>query len=315
MRPSLIVHGGAWPIPKECFAACRNGIRNSLEAGWKILSTGGRAADAVEAAIVVLEDDPAFDAGYGSHLTLDGLVQLDAILMDGTTLKAGAVAAVERVRNPIRLARRILENSNHILLVGSGAEQFARENDIPLCAPEELITDQERAAWLLCSADSHAAENHAGHAQGTVGAVALDFRGGMFAGTSTGGTCCKHTGRVGDSPLIGCGCYADAEWGGVSCTGNGEGIMKIVMAKMAVDLLAVPPEDPYGLATRPEGSQKEHTRAQFVADACIRKLAHRSHTTGGIILIDREGTPAAAFNTPQMSYGFVDREGNFHVAP
>lgn len=315
MRPSLIVHGGAWPIPQESFDACRNGIRNSLGAGWKILSAGGNAADAVEAAIVVLEDDPVFDAGYGSHLTLDGLVQLDAILMDGSTLKAGAVAAVERVRNPIRLARCILEKSKHILLVGAGAEQFAQENGISLCETDDLITEQERAAWRLCRADSHAAENHAGHAQGTVGAVALDFRGGIFAGTSTGGTCCKHTGRVGDSPLIGCGCYADAEWGGVSCTGNGEGIMKIVMAKMAIDLLAVPPEDPYAVQLRPDGSQKGQSRAQFVADACIRKLAHRSHTTGGIILIDREGTPAAAFNTPYMSFAFVDRDGDFHIAP
>lgn len=315
MRPSLIVHGGAWPIPQENFDACREGIRHSLEAGWKILSTGGSAADAIEAAIIVLEEDPAFDAGYGSHLTLDGLVQLDAILMDGSTLKAGAVAAVERIRNPIRLARCVLEKSKHILLVGAGAEQFARENGIPLCDPQDLITEHERAAWQRCRADSHAAENHANHSQGTVGAVALDYRGSIFAGTSTGGTCCKHTGRVGDSPLIGCGCYADAEWGGVSCTGNGEGIMKIVMAKMAVDLLAVPPDDPYELHSRPEGSQKEQTRAQFVADACIRKLAHRSHTTGGLILLDREGHPAAAFNTPHMSYGFVERDASFHIAP
>jgi L-asparaginase / beta-aspartyl-peptidase len=315
LRPSLIVHGGAWSIPEASFSACRDGIRRSLEAGWKILSAGGAAADAVEAAIVVLEDDPVFDAGIGSHLTLDGRVQLDAILMDGTTLKAGSVAAVEHVRNPIRLARCILEKSEYMMLVGSGAEQFAGENGIALCDPAELITEQERAAWLRCREDSHAAENHASHAQGTVGAVALDSRGGLFAGTSTGGTCCKHTGRVGDSPLIGCGCYADAEWGGVSCTGKGEGIMKIVMAKMAVDLLSVPPEDPYGFQSKPEGSQAELNRAQFVADACIRKLAHRARTTGGLILLDREGHPAAAFNTPQMAHGFVERDGTFRTAP
>jgi L-asparaginase / beta-aspartyl-peptidase len=315
LRPSLIVHGGAWPIPQESFAACRRGIRRSLEAGWKILTEGGSAADAVEAAIVVMEDDPIFDAGTGSHLTLDGRVQLDAILMDGATLKAGAVAAVERVRNPIRLARCVLEKSKHMMLVGSGAEQFAQENGLPLCKPEDLVTEQERAAWLRCREDSHAAENHAGHGQGTVGAVALDSLGSLFAGTSTGGTCCKHTGRVGDSPLIGCGCYADSEWGGVSCTGNGEGIMKIVMAKMAVDLLAVPPGDPYELQARPEGSQAEVNRAQFVADACVRKLAHRARTTGGLILLDRDGNPAAAFNTPQMAYGFVERDGRLRIAP
>ncbi len=283
--------------------------------GWKILSAGGNAADAVEAAIVVLEEDPVFDAGFGSHLTLEGRVQLDAILMDGATLKAGSVAAVERVRNPIRLARCVLERSKHMMLVGLGAEQFAEENGIALCNPEDLITEQERAAWLRCREDSHAAEHHIGHAQGTVGAVALDSRGGLFAGTSSGGTCCKHAGRVGDSPLIGCGCYADSEWGGVSCTGNGEGIMKIVMAKMAVDLLAEPPQDPYQFQPKPEGSQSEHNHAQFVADACVRKLAHRARTTGGLILLDREGAPAAAFNTPHMAYGFVEKDGSFRIAP
>ncbi|HKS67699.1 MAG TPA: isoaspartyl peptidase/L-asparaginase [Candidatus Acidoferrales bacterium] len=315
MRPSLIVHGGAWAIPEQSFPACRDGIRHSLDAGWKVLSRGGSAADAVETAIVSLEDDPVFDAGFGSHLTLDGRVQLDAILMDGATLKAGAVAAVERVRNPIRLARCILEKSKHILLVGAGAEQFAHENGIALCDPDELITEQERAAWLRCRQDSHAAENHSSHSQGTVGAVALDSLGGLFAGTSTGGTCCKHSGRVGDSPLIGCGCYADSEWGGVSCTGNGEGIMKIVMAKMAVDLLAEPPGDPYQLRPKPEGSQPQQNQAQFVADACVRKLAHRARATGGLILLDREGIPAAAFNTPYMAYGFVAPDGRFHIFP
>jgi L-asparaginase / beta-aspartyl-peptidase len=315
LRTSLIVHGGAWRIPEESFPDCHEGIRRSLESGWRILARRGPAIDAVEAALVELEDDPTFDAGYGSHLTRDGRVELDAILMDGSTLKAGAVAAVERIRNPIQLARCVLEKSEHMMLVGRGAEQFAEENGIPLCDPHQLITDPERSAWRRCLEDSHAAEHHWSHEQGTVGAVALDSRGNLFAGTSTGGTCCKHPGRVGDSPLIGCGCYADAEWGGVSCTGLGEGIMKIVMAKMAVDLLAAPPEDPYRLRPRPQGSQAETNHAQFVADACVRKLAHRAHTTGGLILLDREGRPAAAFNTSQMAYGFVEKDGTFRISP
>ncbi len=315
MRPSLIVHGGAWNIPEKAFPNCRAGIRNSLDAGWKILTSGGAAVDAVEAAITVLEEDPTFDAGYGSHLTRDGHVQLDAILMDGATLKAGAVAAVERVRNPIRLARLVLEKTHHMFLVGAGAEQFAQEHGFPLCDPSDLITDRERAAWQRCRENKHAAEHHVSHEQGTVGAVALDSNGNLFAGTSTGGTCCKHTGRVGDSPLIGCGCYADKEWGGVSCTGNGEGIMKIVMAKMAVDLLACPPEEPDPLRGRPEGSQADQNHPQFVAEACVRKLTHRAHTTGGLILLDREGRPAAAFSTTQMAYGFVDDTDAFRVFP
>jgi L-asparaginase / beta-aspartyl-peptidase len=310
LKPSLIIHGGAWNIPDEAVEDCRAGIGRALEAGWKILSGGGSAMDAVEAAIVTLEDDPTFDAGIGSHLNRDGRVQLDAIVMDGATLKAGAVAGVERVRNPIRLARRVLEKSEHMMLVGAGAEKFAAENDIPLCKPESLILDRERTAWRRCLEDTHAAEHHVGHESGTVGAVALDTHGHLIAGTSTGGTCCKFPGRVGDSPLIGCGCYADSEAGGVSCTGHGEGIMKIVMAKMATDLLhdqrvLVPHRKKRGL----------QSLAQAVADACVRKLAHRAHTTGGLILLDHAGRPAAAFNTPRMAYGFVEANGSFRIAP
>jgi beta-aspartyl-peptidase (threonine type) len=310
LTPSLIVHGGAWSIPDESVEDCRAGIRHALEGGWKILSAGGAALDAIEAAIVVLEDDPTFDAGIGSHLNRDGRVQLDAIVMDGATLKAGAIAAVERVRNPIRLARCVLEKSEHMMLVGAGAETFAAENGIALCAPEELVLEREKIAWRRCLEDSHAAEHHLGHESGTVGAVALDAQGRLFAATSTGGTCCKFPGRVGDSPLIGCGCYADAEAGGVSSTGHGEGIMKIVMAKMAVDLL----HDPRAFSQHRKDSPAA-TIGQAVADACVRKLAHRVHTTGGLILLDRDGLPAAAFNTPRMAYGFVLPDATFKIAP
>jgi beta-aspartyl-peptidase (threonine type) len=230
--------------------------------------------------------------------------------MNGATLKAGAVAAVERVRNPIRLARRVLEKSEHMMLVGAGAETFAIENGLALCPAEELVLEREKIAWRRCLEDSHAAENHLGHESGTVGAVALDSQGRLFAATSTGGTCCKLPGRVGDSPLIGCGCYADAEAGGVSSTGHGEGIMKIVMAKMAVDLL----QDPRALSPHRKDSAAT-TIGQAVADACVRKLAHRAHATGGLILLDRDGIPSAAFNTPRMAYGFVLPDATFKIAP
>jgi L-asparaginase / beta-aspartyl-peptidase len=297
LKPSLIVHGGAWNIPDSAVEDCRAGCRRALEEGWKILSKGGGALDAIEAAIVVLEDDPAFDAGIGSHLNLDGRVQLDAIVMDGATLKAGAVAAVERIRNPIRLAREIFESSEHMMLVGAGAEQFAREQGMALCDPEELILDRERMAWRRCREDQHAAEFHVDHAMGTVGAVAVDSRGAIFAGTSTGGTCCKHAGRVGDSPLIGCGCYADAEAGGVSCTGLGEAIMRIVLAKTAVEFLRA-------------GMTPLET-----AGACTKLLRDRGHGTGGLILLDKNGEPGFAFTTPRMAFGYVAVDGNFVVAP
>jgi L-asparaginase / beta-aspartyl-peptidase len=332
MKPSFIIHGGAWAIPDESVDDCRKGIQRALEAGWNILSTGGAAMDAVEAAIVVLEDDDTFDAGVGAHLNAAGRVQLDAIVMDGATLKAGSVAAVEHIHNPIRLARKVLEKSEHMMLVGDGAERFAASHGIPLCEPEALVIERERVAWSRCIGSEHAAEHHVGHESGTVGAVALDRSGHLVAGTSTGGTCCKLPGRVGDSPLIGCGCYADAEAGGISCTGHGEGIMKIVMAKMAADLLGS--SESAGSSSRKRrvnvksarisssasraalaASDSHQNTAQFVADACVRKLAHRAHTTGGLILLDREGNPAAAFNTPRMAYGFVDPQGKFRVYP
>jgi beta-aspartyl-peptidase (threonine type) len=296
MKPSLIVHGGAWTIPPQVVDACKSGCQCALEEGWKILQRGGSAADAVESAIVILEDDPVFDAGTGAHLNLDGRVELDAILMNGATLKAGAVAVLRHIKNPIRLARRVMESCDHMMLVGEGAESFAVEQGIALCDPDELVVPRERAAWKHCHTGPHSDVHHV-HQGGTVGAVAIDARGQMFAGTSTGGTCCKRAGRVGDSPLIGCGTYADQEAGGVSCTGWGEAIMKIVMAKTAVDQLRI------------SGAQ-----SQQVADACIRLLATRTKGTGGLILLDREGNPAAAFNTPNMAWGCIRPDGSIHVS-
>jgi beta-aspartyl-peptidase (threonine type) len=308
MKPALIVHGGAWDIPDEAVETCNAGCHRALTAGWSILASGGSALDAIEAAIMVLEDDPVFDAGYGSHLNLDGRVECDAIVMNGATLRSGACATLQRVKNPIQLARKILEACPHMMLVADGAERFAKENGIALCEPEELVSEAEHEAWMKCKADTHAAEHHRGHEQGTVGAVAIDRDGHLFAATSTGGTCCKLPGRVGDSPLIGCGCYADSEAGGVSCTGYGEAIMKIVMAKTAVDLLRRP-------ATCVDPPQAADTCNLSTADLAAREAIHllgkRTHATGGLILLDRLGNPAFAFNTPRMAYGYVATDGTF----
>ena len=312
MKPSLIVHGGAWDIPDESVDACKAGCQRALAAGWSVLNSGGSALDAVVAAVVVLEDDPVFDAGFGSHLTLDGYVECDAIVMDGATLRAGSVAALRRIRNPIRLARQVLENCPHMMLVGEGAERFAVEQGLTLCEPEELIAEAERDSWLKCRNSKHAAAHHRGHEQGTVGAVALDVDGRLFAATSTGGTCCKLPGRVGDSPLIGCGCYADKEAGGVSCTGYGEAIMKVVMAKTAADFL----RHPAGSAPNPTPSILPKPLAPDVASLAAREavsiLAKRTHATGGLILLDPKGNPGFAFNTPRMAYGYV-ADGEFII--
>jgi L-asparaginase / beta-aspartyl-peptidase len=309
MKPSLIVHGGAWDIPDESVDVCKAGCERALAEGWSILKHGGSALDAVQAAVMVLEDDPLFDAGFGSHLTLDGHVECDAIVMDGATLRAGAVAALRRIRNPIQLARKVLENCPHMMLVGEGAERFATEQGLDLCAPEELIAGAERDAWLKCRNSKHAAAHHRGHEQGTVGAVALDSDGHMFAATSTGGTCCKLPGRVGDSPLIGCGCYADSEVGGVSCTGYGEAIMKVVLAKTASDFL----RHPLGSHSNVSPSYSPNPSTPDVAARkAVDILAARTHATGGLILLDGEGRPGFAFNTPRMAYGYV-AQGNFVV--
>ena len=311
MKPSLIVHGGAWDIPDEAVEACKEGCDLALAAGWSILSQGGSALDAVEAAVVVLENDPVFDAGFGSHLNLDGRVECDAIVMDGATLRAGAVATLQHVRNPIRLARKVLENCPHMMLVAEGAERFGVEQGIPMCRPEELVAESEREAWLKCRNSKHAAAHHRGHEQGTVGAVAIDRDGRLFAATSTGGTCCKLPGRVGDSPLIGCGCYADSEAGGVSCTGYGEAIMKVVMAKTATEFLrcAAGKGATSGSSVSPKPASA--SVASVAAHQAVEILAKRTHATGGLILLDREGNPGFAFNTPRMAYGYVAEGGGF----
>jgi L-asparaginase / beta-aspartyl-peptidase len=312
MKPSLIVHGGAWDIPDGSVDACKAGCQRALAAGWSILNSGGSALDAVEAAIIALEDDPAFDAGFGSHLTLDGHVECDAIVMDGATLRAGSVTTLRHIRNPIRLARQVLENCPHMMLVGEGAERFAVEQGLALCAPEELIAEAERDAWQKCRSSKHAAAHHRGHEQGTVGAVALDSDGRLFAATSTGGTCCKLPGRVGDSPLIGCGCYADIEAGGVSCTGYGEAIMKVVLAKTAADFLRNPVGSDPNPSPRILPKLSMPDVAALAAREAVSVLATRTHATGGLILLDRKGNPGFAFNTPRMAYAYV-ADGKFIV--
>jgi beta-aspartyl-peptidase (threonine type) len=275
---ALVVHGGAGAIPSELKKQCRQGVLASLDRGWNVLRDGGSALDACEEAIIQLENDPIFDAGLGSHLNRDGQIQMDAILMDGRSLKSGAVVAVERIRNPIRLARLVLDRSDHMLLAGAGAEVFARENGLPLVDPKELITDREAQIW------SKKSGNTANF--GTVGAVAIDSEGNLASGTSTGGTLFKYPGRVGDSALVGCGCYADNLSGAISCTGHGESIMKVVLAKAASEFIL---------------SGKSAPQA---AAAAVSLLGKRTTGRGGLIIVDRDGGVGASFSTPDMAYAF-----------
>ena len=291
-------------------------MRAALDTGYNILSRGGSALDAVEAAVIVLENDPTFDAGRGSFLTSDGRVQLDALLMDGGRMKAGGVACVERLRNPIQAARLVLEKSPHVYFVGAGAEEFAHAHGIPLIENAELVLDRERERLAMAKVREAAGledqtfsgahlrddkgpetafPNDAGSpgfgSHDTVGAVALDGRGNLAAATSTGGTLNKTPGRVGDSSLIGCGCYADNLSAAVSLTGWGEPIMKLVLGKWATDRVAA--------GAAPEMAARE----------AISYLYNRLGGHGGIILLGPDGRFGFAHNTPKMAWGLATPGG------
>lgn len=294
--PVLVVHGGAWTIPDDEVDGHLRGVRLAVAAGWRLLERGGTAIEAVEAAIMAMEDDETFDAGRGSFLTRDGTVQLDALLMDGDTLRAGGVGCVERIRNPIQAARLVLEKSPHVYFVAAGAERFAEEHGVKLCANQELVI--EREVKRLKEAQARAAggqqdANIAGPEFGhdTVGAVALDMHGNIAAGTSTGGTLNKAPGRVGDSSLIGCGCYADNKGAAASCTGWGEPIMKLVLAKRATDRV------------------REGRSPEAAATEAVNYLKARLNGHGGLILLDAQGRIGIAHNTPRMAWAYKNIQG------
>ncbi len=264
-----------------------NGVQNATAAGWRVLEKGGSALDAVEEAVVVMEDDEAFDAGRGSFLNREGKVQLDSLIMDGDTLRAGGVGCVEHIANPVRAARKVLSESPHVYFVAEGAERFAQEHGIPLCKNEDLIIPREieRLRFLRATAAGAAQELFAPTiSHDTVGAVALDRQGNIAAATSTGGTLNKAPGRLGDSSLIGCGCYADNQSAAVSTTGWGEPIMKLVLAKWAADRVA------------------SGNMPQWVAEEAINYLKDRVGGHGGIILLDAAGRLGIAYNTPRMAW-------------
>jgi beta-aspartyl-peptidase (threonine type) len=290
---SLIVHGGAWDIPEDRIEDHRSGCVRALQIGWDILRSGGNAVDAVEQVVRCLEDYEAFDAGRGSHLNAEGFVELDASIMNGRTLRCGAVAAVRRVRNPISLARCIMDRSEHILLVGAGAERFAADHQMALCREEELVSPRERAAWVATQGNDDYTTKDAFRKRpsDTVGAVAMDANGDLCVGTSTGGTFRKHPGRVGDSPLIGCGSYADNAVGGVSTTGWGEAMIKVVMAKTVIDIL-----------------EANGGNAQAAADRGIDIVRTKADGYGGVIVLNHRGECAVAFNTPRMARAYMNEQ-------
>ena len=264
---AIAVHGGAGREVPEDRAARAAGLERAAEAGWSVLAAGGAALDAVVAAVVVLEDDPHFNAGLGSVLTVEGDVELDASIMAGEHLAAGAVAAVSGIANPIRVARAVLDEGREVLIVGEAARAAATRHGIPLCAPEALVTEESRGRWR----------------GETVGAVARDAAGHVAAATSTGGVAGKRRGRVGDSAIIGAGTYADDGVGAGSATGPGEAIIRVCLVKRALELLG-----------------RGHDPGVVARDA-LAEMDRRVGATAGLILVDAGGRIGIAHTTEAMA--------------
>lgn len=293
-KTALILHGGAWRIDPAEHADHLRGVRVAAEAAWALLQNGASALDAVERAVMILEDDPTFDAGTGSVLNCVGEIELDAMIMDGSSLRVGAVAAVKGIQYPIQLARLVMQETEHSLLVGRGAHEYARMHGMPFVPQAQLTVprEAERYRGYQAKPPSATAESFTGlHSGGTVGAVALDRAGNIAAATSTGGTPFSLPGRVGDSPLVGCGTYADNLTGGASATGHGERIMQVVLAKHATDLIRAGKD------------------AEQAADEAITYMQRRVDGHGGLILIDKNGRVGFAHNTPHMAVAWFDEDG------
>jgi L-asparaginase / beta-aspartyl-peptidase len=286
--PAIVVHGGAGALPysAERIQSMRAGAAAAIAAGHEVLAAGGGALDAVEAAVVVLEDDPVFNAGRGAALTEDGGVELDAAVMEGTRRRAGSVACVSRVRNPVRAARAALEDGRHVMYVGEAGREFAEEAGLEMCGEGWHATPAQRRVL---------AAGVVGWAAGTVGCVARDEQGRLAAATSTGGTMGQRRGRVGDSPLIGAGTWADDASVAVSCTGDGENIIRIGMAH-EIDALV-------------------RHGGRTLDEACTEALAllERFGGHGGLIAVTGDEA-AAHFSSPSMTRAWRVGDGPVQTA-
>jgi beta-aspartyl-peptidase (threonine type) len=311
---AVVLHGGAGVIERksmsaEMDAAYRAALKRSLQAAADVLEKGGSSMDAVEAAIKLMEDDPLFNAGKGAVFTADGKNELDAAMMDGATMKAGAVAGVTRTRHPISLARAVMEKSPHVMLMGAGADQFAASVGLEQVDPSYFFTER-RWQGLIRQLKKEGAplpprpqgappaptggmaeiEPPDAHKYGTVGVVALDRNGNIAAGTSTGGTQAKRWGRVGDSPIIGAGTYASNESCAVSATGTGEYFIRLTVARTICSLV-----------------QYKGMKLQAATDEVVQKDLKAIHGDGGVIAIAPDGQLAWSFNTPGMYRGHVEQ--------
>jgi L-asparaginase / beta-aspartyl-peptidase len=325
---SLVIHGGAWQIPDDEIEAHRAGLRAALARGIALLGEGKPALDVVVETLALLEDDPTFDAGRGSVLNLGGRIEMDASVMDGTTLRAGCVLCVTDVANPIRLARALLDDGRAVMLAGEGASAFARSIGIPACRIEDLLVDREtRRKGFLDRIENYKTRQpfdgslppNEESPLGTIGAVCCDARGHLAAATSTGGAPNTLPGRVGDSPVLGAGTWAEDGIGAAGSTGWGEAILLDLLAFRAVqqiDTVTIEWKEPrprrvsrHPVATDevtwgPVPSGSGRTAASHAAREAIRGFVRRTGGAGGVILIGPGGSPGFAFNTPRMARGY-----------
>ncbi len=301
----LVLHGGAggWrdELTTQREKESREAMRAALVAGHAVLRTNGSSLDAVETAIRVLEDSPVFNAGKGSVLTSEGTVEMDASIMDGATKSAGAVASVKRIRNPITSARVVMEKSKHVMMTGEGAETFVKLHGVKFESRGYFITPFRKEQWERVKQKEKAQEKRTAEAEardaiGTVGAVALDARGNLAAGTSTGGMVNKKFGRVGDSPIIGAGTYANNATCAVSATGHGEYFIRSVVAH---DVSAM--------------MEYKKLSVRDASDEVIRKVGQLGGK-GGFIALDRNGNIATPFNTEGMFRGIIHANGEISIA-
>lgn len=283
----FIVHGGAGTWTKADPQDALPPLEDAAKAGWQILNSGGSALDAVEASTILLEDNPLYDAGYGSYLTQQGEIELDAIIGDGSTLSFGAVAGVKHIKNPIQLARGVLEQSDHNFFIGEGAEDIARSLNIDLIPNLLLVSDKEYQRFE---------KRYEQTIYGTVGAVALDNEGRLAVATSTGGTRLKPRGRVGDSPLWGAGAFANSV-ASAGATGKGEQIMRVLLSQMAVDYV-----------------QQGQPASEAALSAIAKMVDLLPGAEAGLIMMDQQGNYGAAYSTQAMPTAWVDGDGTVHAA-
>lgn len=285
--PRLIIHGGAWDWDDALDAPKTASLHRALSIGWEALQAGRGALQAVEKAVNWLEDDPLFDAGTGSHLNVNGVVEMDALLIDAESNQFGAVGAVTRVRHPITLARKIMTETKQQFIVGAGADEIAAKLGMRLIPNIALVSEAEKRYFL---------EGRTDGTSDTVGAIAIDQDGHIAVANSTGGTPLKPAGRIGDTPIFGAGGYADKAYGGAAATGRGEHAMRLMLSRYVVDAI-----------------QAGKTANEAAQDAIQHAEARIPNSMLGTITVDVHGNIGAAHSTPKLACGWIDADGNPQV--